>query len=167
MTRLIPIAALGVACLASAALADLDVRFVEGAPTDRFSITNASGCALGPMELQIDLSGSAAGLIFDTTERGMGVQVFQPFRLVEGAELVSGTPDVGDGDRSVTLSLTGMAPGQTVAFTIDVDDTAGAREITVSGEEITGARVSDDATGNSAAFDGTGRARLPLAPCLS
>ncbi len=47
-----------------------------------------------------------------------------------------------DGDQAIALPLNTLAQGQSVAFTIDVDDTAGRREITVSDAEIAGALVS-------------------------
>lgn len=147
------------------AFADIEVRFVEGAPTDRFDIVNTAACATGPAQITIDLAGSAAGLIFDTTGAGAGVQVFQPFRLTAGAAFVQGVPKVLDGDQTVTVQLADLPPGQTVSFTIDVDDTIGQREITVSDAEITGAAATDgQSTGR---FDQTARAVIPRAACLS
>jgi len=54
-----------------------------------------------------------------------------------------------------------------VAFTLDVDDTCGAREITVTGAEIAGARVKvDSAEGSqSAVFDATAQARVDDSSC--
>jgi hypothetical protein len=97
------------------------------------------------------------------------VQVFQPFRLTEGATLVQDTPQVQDGDQTLTLSLRDLPVGQSVAFTIDVDDTIGQREITVSGSEIAGARVAIGLTGLRALgkFDTTARAVIPLPSCVS
>lgn len=127
--------------LASPAAADLTVRFDEGAPKDRFTLTNTGDCALPAMNVTLDLGAAPVGLIFDVTASGAGVEVFQPFELVAGADRLSETPRVLDGDASIMLPLTGLAVGQSVAFTIDVDDTGGAREITVSGSEIEGAEV--------------------------
>lgn len=138
---------------ASPAFADLEVRFQEGAPKDRFTLTNPGTCALGPMEVTIDLAGSSAGLVFDVTGEGAGVEVFQPFELVSGQEYVAAHSVVSDGDNAVMLRLLGLAAGAGVAFTIDVDDTIGAREITVSRSEIAGAGVRVEARGE--AFGGT------------
>ena len=90
------------------AAADILVRFDEGAPKDRFTITNTGNCALPLTSVTIDLTGSAAGLIFDVTGSGAGVSVFQPFQLVLGGEHVSTLPQVKDGDRAVSLKLKGF-----------------------------------------------------------
>ena len=132
---------IGTILISGAALADVVVEFDEGAPKDRFTILNAGDCALNEVKLTIDLSTSAAGLIFDITARGAGVQVFQPLELVTGHALLGEVPDVADGDNSIALNVTSFTPGAEIAFTIDVDDTVGTREITVSGAEIEGAKV--------------------------
>lgn len=157
-------------CLtASPAFADLDIRFDEGAPKDRFTLTQTGDCALGPSEITIDLSGSAAGLIFDVTGSGAGVEVFQPFALTAGAAQVVAPPEVRDGDSAVTLRISGLAAGQSVAFTIDVDDTLGTRGITVSDTEIAGATVRlDDGTRRlQARFDETATAQIRAPDCAS
>lgn len=158
------------ACLIACAapvLADLEVTFREGAPKDRFTLVNLSGCSIGPADVTIDLSGSKAGLIFDVSDTGAGVEVFQPFDLVVGQDAVAAFTPVADGDSAVTLRLDVLQVGEEVAFTIDVDDTLGAREITVSRSEIAGASVRLD-TG-SESFDGvfneTSRVLVPSTPC--
>lgn len=129
-------------CLAAfPAAADLRVRFIEGAPKDRFVITNEARCAVLQSEFVVDLAGSAAGLIFDVTGEGAGVQVFQPFELLDGAAALNAIPKVSDGDTRLSLSIRSLAPGAQIAFTIDVDDTLGPRGITVSDAEIAGATV--------------------------
>ena len=167
MNRLILLAA--VMLTAAPALADVQVRFIESAPKDRFEITNLAACPLRKTDVTIDLSGSAAGLIFDVTGSGPGVEVFQPFDLVSGADALSKLPDVVDGDTAVTLKISELGPNQRLAFTIDVDDTAGRREITVSGSEISGAVISvaDGLTTNSATFDATRTALVTTARCTS
>lgn len=156
-------------CAAGPAIADIAVRFDEGAPKDRFTFTNDGACDLPSMAMVLDLSTAPAGLIFDVTASGAGVEVFQPFELVEGAQALRSTPRVADGDQSITLDLTGLAPSQSVAFTIDIDDTGGGREITVSGSEIAGAavRASWDGETATAAFDATAQARIEVTTCLS
>ena len=88
-------------------LASIQVRFDEGAPKDRFTIENAGNCDLGSTVISIDLSGSPHGLIFDVTGKGAGVQVFQPFELVNGGENLRKIPIVKDGDDQVTLEFVG------------------------------------------------------------
>ncbi|MEM6941409.1 MAG: aggregation factor core [Pseudomonadota bacterium] len=145
------------------------MRFTEGAPKDRFTLTNTGGCDLPAMTVTLDIGASPAGLIFDVTAQGAGVEVFQPFELVAGAALLREMPKVTDGDAAIVLALHALAPGQGVAFTIDVDDTGGAREITVNGSEIAGAEVSATLAGKTrlARFTDQGTALLPTPPCVS
>lgn len=158
-------------CAASAttAQADIVVRFADGAPKDRFTIINTAACATGPLAVTLDLIGSPAGLIFDVTGDGAGVEVFQPFELTAGADMVDGVGEVADGDQILTLLMSQMEAGAEVSFTIDVDDTAGTREITVTGSEIAGAlaMVTTDTVLSDAVFDGSGQAQIPLASCTS
>ncbi len=161
-------AAIATVCLfATPALADLNVAFLEGAPKDRFVLTNAGACDLAALEVTLDLAESEAGLIFDVTGSGPGVEVFQPFQVVSGQEFIARTPVVSDGDSAVSLSLGGISKGQIVAFTIDVDDTGGAREITVSDSELRGATVTvTTADGSfSSAFGDTSEAKVTLPDC--
>jgi len=163
--RHIPIAA--ALCLATPAWADVEVTFRDGAPKDRFTITNIGSCATGEVILRIDLITAPAGVIFDTAEGGPGVEVFQPFELVTGAERVSFVSEVADGANWVTLVLSDLDPREEVAFTIDIDDVSSVREITVSGSEIAGAFAVID-TGEDlleAAFDETGRAVVTYGDC--
>ena len=159
-----------VACLmASPSYADLHVQFLEGAPKDQFVLTNKGLFEIENAEVTIDLSGSDAGLIFDVTEAGSGVEVFQPFEVSVGAEHLVGRPNIMDGDQRVTLNLTGLGRNQPVVFTIDIDDTAGAREITVSDNEMRGATVSVLLDGNrfSAALDQNSEAQVNRRACIS
>lgn len=166
--RLSAITTLIIAFTASAVQADLDVRFIEGAPKDRFVISSATGlCAGEAASITIDLGPSAGKLIFDVTGAGAGVEVFQPFELVSGGGQVIEAPKVADGDTRLTLLVSDLEPGGEVAFTIDVDDTINAREITVSRSEITGAQamisVGDvEATGT---FDESAQAKVPWKGC--
>lgn len=159
--------------LATPAAADIAVRFTEGAPKDRFTISNASACATGAIEVEIDLSGSAAGLIFDTTGRGAGVEVFQPFELVSGSAQVTAVSEITDGDSRAVLSLSDLPAQGDVSFTIDVDDTLPSSsngQIMISGGEIEGAvfRVSaGPGAPFSARFDTSGEATVPWQACLS
>jgi hypothetical protein len=148
----------------SMAQADLSVSFIEGAPKDRFVVSSATdACAEMPLTVTINLDGSAGALVFDVTDQGAGVEVFQPFQLVAGADTVSTLPEVADGDTSVTLALVGLTAGKDVAFTIDVDDTINAREITVTDSEIEGATVEvlQGTEGAQAVFGENATAVLP------
>lgn len=162
------IAVIAVACMFSfPALADVNVKFIEGAPKDKFVLTNVGICEHTGLEVTLDLTGSASGLIFDVTESGPGVEVFQPFRIVSGQDLLAVTPRVADGDKSITLSLDKFGKGQSVAFTIDVDDTSGAREITVSNDEIHGATVTIATSTErfSGSFDSNSKAIVSIPGC--
>lgn len=154
---------------ATTAIADLAVRFDEGAPKDRFTLTNTGACALPAMVVTLDLGTAPAGLIFDVTGAGAGVEVFQPFEVVSGGDTLIEVPEVLDGDNAIQLKLTGLAAGADVAFTVDVDDTGGGREITVSGSEIAGASVQMTMGGvmQSGVMDATARATLPVGACTS
>lgn len=155
-------------CFATPSLADLKARFDEGAPKDRFTITN-TGCSLGATTLTIDLAGSPYGLIFDVTGSGAGVEVFQPFELTTGSELLSTRPQVADGDNRLTLDVADWPAGATISFTIDVDDTQNNREITVSNQEIVGAEVMATSTTGSAraSFEEDTTATVKLSGCTS
>lgn len=161
--------ALGLSALLTlpmAALADIDVRFFESAPKDRFVFDNSGDCAVGPLEILVNLDGSKGALIFDTTNEGAGVEVFQPFEVAIGAEnLISASPTT-DGDQQLALQLRVLAPGGRFAFTIDVDDTLPASElgqIRVSGSEIAGAVVSINDTAVVLDASARGTAELPCA----
>lgn len=156
------------ACLiASTAHADLRVTFQDGAPKDSFTITNIGACATGQFGITFDLFPSPAGLIFDVTAQGAGVDVFQPFEVTLGSQLIEGVSAVADGDQILTLLVSSMAPGDIVSFTIDVDDTTGQRPITVSGGEIAGASVfvMSYTLDSDALFDDTGTAILTTPEC--
>lgn len=155
--------------LASPAAADITAKFSEGAPKDRFTLTNTGECVLPAMTVKLDLGTSPAGLIFDVTASGAGVEVFQPFELVSGAENLTELPAVVDGDSAIVLPLSGLGPNQSVSFTIDVDDTGGGREITVNGSEIAGATViaSFGANSVSGVFSDRATAIVHTAACTS
>ncbi len=171
MRTLAPLVAGCLLAVAAAASAELEVRFIEGAPKDRFTVRNAGTCDPGPFELVIDLSPSAAGLVFDTTGRGAGVEVYQPFEVAEGRLTLTSGTRVRDGDDRLSVHVPGLAPGERVAFTIDVDDTLPASElgqIRVSSSEIAGgiAHVTaGDAVKVSGTFDRTGRMVLDAPGC--
>lgn len=152
---------------ALSANADLIARFDEGAPKDRFTFENVGDCTVENAILRLDLSHSQAGLIFDTTGSGAGVEVFQPLQFVSGAAALSDIPTVKDGDNVIELMVTAFSPDQAIAFTIDVDDTMGGREITVSDSEIRGAKVEllQERSSITASFGSQSEAVLKLPKC--
>ncbi|MFT4607368.1 MAG: hypothetical protein ACI9YO_002946 [Gammaproteobacteria bacterium] len=154
---------------ATALMADVLIEFREGAPKDRFIMTNVGDCGFDALRITVDLSSSASGVIFDTTSNGAGVEVFQPFEVVKGAELLSSNVKVLDGDQVVSLNLNHLDKSQKFAFTIDVDDTEGNREITVSGSELSGAVVTMETNNGtySATFDEYSRAVIKVEDCAS
>ncbi|MFK7869071.1 MAG: aggregation factor core [Roseobacter sp.] len=155
------------AYFATTAPAQLAVRFVEGAPKDRFIFENTGDCGLKDAAITVDLAGSNGRLIFDVTGQGAGVSVFQPFEVVSGLASLSGLPIVKDGDTLLSLSVNELAPGDAIAFTIDVDDTVGQRETVVAGAEVTGADVIVTTQGEqtSGVFGPNASAVVPLPPC--
>lgn len=158
-------------CLAAplTAHADIAVSFIEGAPKDTFRIENTGACTITGGTLSLDLAKSAAGLIFDVTARGAGVEVFQPLEMVEGVHAIFSIPLVQDGDAQVAFDLVSLGAGETVSFTIDVDDTLGSRAITVSGSEIAGAQVhyADNGMSKTAVFGRDAIAILEVSGCMS
>ncbi len=159
--------------LPAIAAANVIVRFDEGAPKDRFTVENSGACDLGPATVNIDLSESAGGLYFDTTDAGAGVQVFQPLEITAGADALSRIPVVKDGDTQIGLALRGLEAGQVVSFTIDVDDTlrhSARGQTQITGAEIAGGTVFLQANGAHkamAVFDNTNTARLSVSDCVS
>jgi hypothetical protein len=153
--------------LSSPSYADLQVQFIEGAPKDRFVITNIGNCDLGPAEFTIDFAKSNAGLIFDVTDTGEGVKVFQPFEVTDGAQYLADVPVISDGDQRAILSMTGLSQNDTIAFTIDVDDTNGTREITVTDSELNGTTFSlmSGNTTYSVAVTDSSQATVATATC--
>lgn len=157
--------------IATPLAAEIRFSFAESAPKDSFSIINEAACATGPLEVTIDLSTSAGKLIFDTTDTGAGVEVFQPFELVAGEDIVLSAVPLTDGDDKVQMSLASMSPGARVTFTIDVDDqlTNGALgQIRVAGAEIEGAlaTVASADGAVSGTYDRRSQAVLAYDACL-
>lgn len=152
------------ACLCpTLATADITARFIESAPKDRFEITN-TGCDLDSLDLTINLATAPAGLIFDVSASGAGVEVFQPVEVVSGRVALS---DVTDGDQALALRVTAFGTGETIVISADLDDlqvSSQLGQIRVSGAEIAGATlvVGDSA----AAFGPDATARLPMPACL-
>ncbi|MEL7216753.1 MAG: aggregation factor core [Pseudomonadota bacterium] len=153
--------------VAGPAHADIEVSFREGAPVDRFLITHRGECPLAAARVTIDLRNSAGELIFDTTAEGAGVEVFQPFRVVRGGGFLLTAPIVMDGAQQVTLDLADMPVGGVIEITTDLDDTLGARAITVSGNEFFGTRLLVGFKGmtRSIGFEDSTTVTVPLDTC--
>ncbi len=153
-----------------AAGADLLIRFDEGAPKDRLSLVNASGCETGPAVALIDLTDSAGGLYFDTTAAGAGVDVFQPVELIAGdVEQMSVT---GDGDTRLELRIPALRPGKMIVVTMDLDDRladGALGQTRIAGTEISGATVTLTVDGTTATgrFGSDNNAEVPLPSCVS
>lgn len=155
--------------LSTPALAEVKVSFIEGAPKDRFVIANSGHCDLASTIIRIDLSTAATGLVFDVTDSGAGVAVYQPFELVAGQNVVRHHSAIADGDTAVTLELDSLASGQSVDFTIDIDDTGGSTETMVAGSEIIGAKVTVTTLGQDylETMSGQSQAVLAISGCAA
>jgi len=153
------------------AQADIEVRFSEGAPKDRFTISNQGKCSIKNMTVDLDLSKSRGKLIFDITAEGAGVEVFQPFEVTEGKLTLASGKAVKDGDSGLSLLIASLEPSERVSFTIDVDDTlpvSALGMIRVAGSEIQGGIVSVRTAAMkpaTAAFNTNSTAVVKLAKC--
>ena len=149
---------------------DIQARFIEGAPRDRFVIENKSVTPTEITALTLDLRPSAGRLIFDTESGGSGVEVFQLYRDESTGAKLAAAPVVRDGDDALALKFASFTSGQSYRFSIDVDDTLTNSElgqIRVSGGEMQGAAltaVTADGASHRAVFDAGNRAAVS-APC--
>ena len=148
--------------------ADVEVSFRESAPKDSFMFKNSSQCDLVDVLIEVDLTDSAGRLIFDTTSTGAGVEVFQPFEVKQGNMSLSSSASVLDGDTTLAVQMEFIKAGETVSFTIDVDDTLAKSElgnIRVSGAEIEGGAVNISILGkpvSTAIFSNKAQALISL-----
>ncbi|MDF1792601.1 MAG: hypothetical protein P1U88_11860 [Thalassobaculaceae bacterium] len=136
--------------LADACGPRLIVTFAEGSPADRFTLFNASDPGWSVTDVEIDLGPSQGRLIFDVTERGAGLSVYQPFEEATGSAEIENRTDIGDGDTVMTMKFRRFEPGETFGFRIDLDDTAGFAPTVVSDDEIADGHIR-------AAFTAPGR----------
>jgi hypothetical protein len=151
--------------------AHITVNFLEGAPKDRFVVTNTGQCSLQALQVDIDLTDTAGELIFDTTETGAGVDVFQPFEVSSGDIRLNGKARINDGDKVLSIIVSSIHARASVSFTIDVDDTLANSElgmIIVSGAEIEGGRVTvtHGLLGSSGTFDRNSNASINMPKCI-
>ncbi len=159
------------ALVALPAQAAIDVVFVESAPKDRFVVSNTGNCMLDNVVVAIELTGSAGGLIFDTTGNGAGVEVFQPFEVRSGDVSLISNGTVNDGDTALSVRISQLGAGESASFTIDVDDTltnSALGQIRVAGAEIEGATVEISQGGSAAQlgrFGSDSTAQINLTDC--
>jgi hypothetical protein len=168
MSRLIS-SVIGSLLLASGASADVQIRFIESAPKDRFVFENTGDCALTDLQVAIDLANSNGKLIFDTTGAGAGVEVYQPFEVRDGEVALQG--QVRDGDTQLQITIAQLAIGERASFTIDVDDTlknSALGNIRVAGSEIASGQVNLSVAGAqpiNSVFSDRGIATVTLGDC--
>lgn len=158
----------------------LDSRFVESAPRDSFVFSHQSGKNWNIVSIQVDMGESAGRLIFDTTDAGQGVEVFQPFAVAKvsgasGEAVLRNLPTPSDGDQGVTLDFSTFPKDSRFAFTIDVDDQLADSElgqIRVSGSEIAGSVLSvtaetpeGESTTLQGSYDSQGRVSIAGGRC--
>lgn len=123
---------------------NMEARFVESAPRDRFELRNNSQSQWSITSATFDLAPSLGRLVFDTEEGGTGVEVFQPFRAESGNAKLRWLSKLSDGSSIMTLDFNRFESGDDFTFTIDVDDTLTASDlgqIRVADREIEGANV--------------------------
>jgi len=170
-TLFLPIGLSVLLCAGQFAYANVEVDFIEGAPKDRFVLTNLCQSGLQDVVVNIDLSESKGQLIFDTTATGAGVEVFQPFEVIKGEVSLHAATHVKDGDKQLSILINQLDVQQSISFSIDVDDTLTISEwgnIRVSGAEITNASVSIKPPNQepvNARFNDQGKALLTLSSC--
>lgn len=159
-------------CMTSASVfANVEIQFRDGAPKDKFTISNNSQCTLQDIQLNIDLTDSLGALIFDTTASGQGVEVYQPFEVTKGSITLASTNTVKDGDKQLPLFIQSIQANETASFTIDVDDTLTNSElgnIRVTSSEIANGTASLTLKGSEtikATFDNNGKAMVSIANC--
>lgn len=142
----------------SATAQGITVSFTDGAPKDRFELTNLS-CDLENVALSIDLTATPAGLIFDVTGSGAGVEVYQPVEVVAGPIAVA---PITDGAQILAMSIPSFPRGASYTLTADLDDTVSNRQITVVGSEMLGAMANFtiDEVAVAAPFDDRGKALI-------
>jgi len=115
---------------------------------DTFTITNGVGYEDITLVV-IDLSGATTStLIFDVT--GGGSSAFTIVSESPGSVGFLGPAGVVDGGNTLTLAFNDFNAGETLTFTIDVDDSAGPATITgvmIAGTTITATSLLDGPVG--------------------
>lgn len=157
--------------------ANIKAVFIEGAPKDKFVLSNTSECDLHNIDLTIDLSKSVGALVFDTKAMGKGVEVFQPFEVTKGNIKLTSADQVDDGATKLSLNIETIPANNSVSFTIDVDDTltkSQSGNIIITGSEIENALLTLENKGShssenisTASFNMKSIAVLAMPECKS
>ena len=168
----IAIAAALTACVVSTGHAEILLTYDESAATPHFEISNDSACATGAMEVLIDLESSAAELFFDNRTTGTNLfdAALAPFRIESGADRVSQVDEPDTGSGRIAIRLSDMMPGESVSFSIDVDDQLddGERaDALAEGSRIAGAVavVAKDGSERAALYGAQGAASVDIGGC--
>lgn len=171
---LLLVACLGIVSPALACGPEVRIQFAEESP-DRFRITFVRGPKLHLVSLRINLSGSAAGAVFDDFDDFDGLAMQGPQPNSSGVSIRS-IKYRASGQETVTLTFDGFAAQRVVDFRSDLDDTGAAgdpdQNHLVDGE-LSGASAEAtlvSATGRriaiSGRFDKRGQARLGERACV-
>lgn len=129
----------------AASCIQIEARFIEGAPRDRFILKNTSAGDVTIRSASLSLSTSDGKLIFDTLEGGSGVEVFQQFKSESNAVQLVKDPELADGAETLSLDFANFNKGAEYQFSLDVDDrltNSDLGQIRVSGSEMNGAILS-------------------------
>ena len=113
---------------AQAPVGMVQVRFVESVPADTFLFTNTGDCDLGRSEVWLDLRPSIAGLVFDVSESGAGLDRFHRLEITEGGEFIHRVSKLKDGSTALHFQLERLPVGGTIAFKADIDDTLSPKD---------------------------------------
>lgn len=155
--------------LAGPALAqDVDVRFQDGNPYDRFIVFNR-GCPLTDFVILLDFTSSAGGVLIDTVSGGPGARDPMAVQLIEGDASLD---PVRDGDQMLRLRVASLPNLAALVVTMDVDDSIGLVEedrVFADGADVAGTTVTITLhdTITTASLDPTGQATLTLPPAAA
>lgn len=178
MLKMLPSVLLLLVMFNANAFADIRVTYTDSSPTDHFVIKNVSGCLLNKGKVTIDFSTSIGRLVFDIDRNGWGYGfgednylggTYQPLTIVSGEQFVKQMTEVKDGDNRFELEFVNFEHGDTIAFNVDVDDTAGLMHPSVSGLEIEGASINviTPSIESDGAFDANAVAETDRTTCMS
>lgn len=155
------------------AVAAIEIKFLEGAPKDRFVVLNNGTCDLSNFTLAFDLTNTRGELIFDTTADGAGVEVFQPFETQEKGIGLVNAATVVDGDKALSIHIESLPAKNEFSFTIDVDDTlanSDLGQIRVTDAEMQNGRITLTGIGSeelNTIFDASSTALIDANLCKS
>lgn len=166
-------AALAFAGRAEACEPRLAVYLGEGSPRDTMRLENLSVGPWALVRLEIDLSASMGGLIFDSAEGGGGVAGYGDLEIDQGARFAA-PPLLADGAQTATMMFEPVGPGAVVWLSLDLDgaDSGGGYSATILSDEVRLAEAKAlfrDARGGDieayGVFDDRGEALLVPSAC--